>query len=123
MPGFLFIDSRPAAMVDKSMALTLYDVFTLNLANVDDARVRLAEAVCDRHYYLYTDDAGNDVRVPESALLTTDASAIPIWTMDMDQTIIEWTNIDPTQFGIGGAWLREGEGWTRTRAHEPGELD
>jgi hypothetical protein len=123
MPGFLFIDSRPAAMVDKSMALTLYDVFTLNLANVDDARVRLAEAVCDRHYYLYTDDAGNDVRVPKSALLTTDANAIPIWTMDMDQTIIEWTNVDPTQFGTGGAWLREGEGWTRTRAHEPGELD
>jgi hypothetical protein len=114
-PGFLFIDNRPATMVHKSMALTLYDVFALNLDDPDDARCRLAEAVCDRTYFVYVDEAGNEVRLSPDADAPDGTEPIPIWTRDMDLSIVEWTNTDPAIGNVGGAWIRKGEGWARTR--------
>jgi hypothetical protein len=104
-------------MVHKSMALTLYDVFALNLDDPDDARCRLAEAVCDRYYFVYVDEAGNEVRLSPDADAPDGTEPIPIWTRDMDLSIVEWTNTDPAIGNVGGAWIRKGEGWAHAGAY------
>jgi hypothetical protein len=103
--------------------LTIADVFALPLNDPDETRVQLLDRACDRHYWLYMDNAGNEVRLAADAPWPEEAEApIPIWTKDHIDQVVEWTTSDPAEFGfVGTDWVQEGDGWVRARVREPGE--
>ena len=116
------VGSIASAMPDDGR-LTITDVFALPLDDPDEARVQLLDRACDRHYFMYVDSAGNEVRLPAGAEWPDEVDIIPIWTKDHVDQIVEWTNVDPAElfFYCDPEWSVDGAGWVRVRAREPGE--
>ena len=114
--------SIASAMPHDDGRLTITDVFALPLNDPDETRVQLLDRACDRRYWLYADSAGQPVQFAADAPWPEEAEApIPIWTKDHGDQVVEWTTVDPADFGCGTDWVQEGDGWCRVRVREPGE--
>jgi hypothetical protein len=102
------------------MALTLNDIFALDLeTDPSDVRCKLAAAVCDRHYWIYGDAVGNEVRIRTYENCPANIEPLPIWTRDLDQSVVEWCNVNPAELGFDvGVWREEAFGWARTRPRD-----